>query len=732
MLSAAIVTWRLELWDVGLSIPFRYGGDAITGLVYTKAMLDNGWYTHNSYIGMPTGWVLYDYPGLHTIDFIIMKILSVFLGNYALLVNSYYLLTFPLVAISAVFALRQIRLSYSSAVVAAVLYSLIPYHFMRGEGHLFLSAYYIIPMAVMLAMQVGNDSEVWRSLGALRSLFNVNRFRLLCSVLACALIALADIYFIFFSIYTLMVSGLSATLSKRRKAPFVSACGLIVVILLVSTANHLPVFAHSRAHGSNPSAVQRGPREALRLGLEINGLVIPMGCQGIPTIDQVLSDHRVAHRGRRLNPGNYLGLVGVIGLLILFVEILKMGSLRRSDSRLRQLSIMNIWLLLLATVGNLGYLFALLVTPKIRAYDRITVVIAFLAIAAFFIVLDSLGKRLSRGKAGRAAFFLILGAFLVTGIFDQTAEGYMRGVSNVLEYETTKQQYKADAAFIRGIESRVPKNSMVFQLPHHPWPETKRHKMGSYDHLMAYLHSKSLRWSFGAMRDRPGDLWLRKTSTKKVNKMVESLCLMGFAGVYIDRYGYADSGEKIVARLRGLLHQEPLESEGGRLVFFQISEYSNVIRNQYGLDEWERKRAKEHLQLSWRRGFYGMEKMATNSWRWCQPCGELWIHNLSDRTIECTLVMSLGSPQSHSSQLVIDSKLFRDSVELSREPQLLENDMVVPPGDHVITFKSDAPNAARKGAKRFCAFQVIEPGLSGVHWCTREKNRTEAQRINGA
>ena len=36
----------------------------------------------------------------------------------------------------------------------AVLYALTPYHFMRGEVHLFLAAYYVVPIGAYLALSV--------------------------------------------------------------------------------------------------------------------------------------------------------------------------------------------------------------------------------------------------------------------------------------------------------------------------------------------------------------------------------------------------------------------------------------------------------------------------------------------------------------------------------------------------------------------------------------------------
>ena len=75
-------------------------------------------------------------------------------GYKIVILNLFYLLTFPLVTLSAMFVLRQFGISQLSAIFAGVLYSVMPYHFVRGQHHLFLSAYFLVPLAVMVALWI--------------------------------------------------------------------------------------------------------------------------------------------------------------------------------------------------------------------------------------------------------------------------------------------------------------------------------------------------------------------------------------------------------------------------------------------------------------------------------------------------------------------------------------------------------------------------------------------------
>jgi phosphoglycerol transferase len=95
--------------------------------------------------------------------------------------------------------------------------------------------------------------------------------------------------------------------------------------------------------------------------------------------------------------------------------------------------------------------------------------------------------------------------------------------------------------------------------------------MSDYDHFRGYVHSRTLRWSYGAMRGRAGDLWQREAATQPPEQLVETLVCAGFAGIYLDRNGYADQGEAVEAELSRILGAAPLVSRNGRLAFFDLS-----------------------------------------------------------------------------------------------------------------------------------------------------------------
>src|SRR5207244_1350618 len=106
--------------------------------------------------------------------------------------------------------------------------------------------------------------------------------------------------------------------------------------------------------------------------------------------------------------------------------------------------------------------------------------------------------------AARAAYITGLGLLVTAGIFDETPAHLLP------DYHAWKDFYQADAAFVRSVEDSLPSGAMVFQLPYVPYPEPSREALPryqpilrhSYDHFRGYLHSQTLRWSYGGMKGR--------------------------------------------------------------------------------------------------------------------------------------------------------------------------------------------------------------------------------------
>src|SRR5271163_616062 len=156
-LSVLFAVWVLRLWRGDLGVPLRYTpvDDTKFYLMLVKGIVDHGSYASNPSLGAPFGQQLIDYPqGADNLNLLLIRLLALVSSSPALIINLFFLGTFALSAFTAHLVLRTLRISALSSGVAAVLYSLLAYHFFRGESHLFLSAYYAVPLTAYLFLRV--------------------------------------------------------------------------------------------------------------------------------------------------------------------------------------------------------------------------------------------------------------------------------------------------------------------------------------------------------------------------------------------------------------------------------------------------------------------------------------------------------------------------------------------------------------------------------------------------
>jgi phosphoglycerol transferase len=570
-----------------IAVPLRYEDDALMTHVWIKTMCETGWFLTNPRLGAPTGMELYDFPTFDNLHFLWIKLLSLVCSDWKVVVNLYFLLTYPLTTLTAVFAMRRCGASSASAIVAGLLYAFLPYHAMRSQSHLMLASYYVVPLSVLVILRVYfGPSSTSSQTGPRdrRSLWGCTGVSLLQ--------AGAGIYYAFFACFFLLLAGVAASLRQRRLQPMQAAVLWIGVTVVGLSMNLAPNLRYWGLHGRNPEVAQRYPMQAEMFNLRLTQLVMPTPGHVVPALDQVRRKYDSRIGAFFESQTIALGLVGSVGLVLLLGRLAWLGSGKTGPHLLDALGLMNVAALLLATSGGLGVVFNMLITPQFRCYARIVVFIAFFALVAVAWGLDQIAARWARGAAARVAYMVALGALLALGIADQTPRLGASDGSEFAAVEGAGQDgFRQDAEFAARIESSLAPHDMIFQLPYVSFPEAPQlERMGALEHLRLYLHSQSLRFSFGAMCGRPGDLWQRELAPLPLERQLEMIALAGFAGIQIDRRGYADDACALEADLRRLLACDPMTDLAGQRSFFTLAEYTRAYRDGCGEDEWQRRR----------------------------------------------------------------------------------------------------------------------------------------------
>jgi len=618
------LVWVLELWKADLRVPFCYDGDANLNAIWIKGIIDNGWYLQNNYLGTPFGQVLYDYPFLNNLDFIVLKLISIFTADYALVMNLFFLMTFPLTMLSTMYVFRHFKVSYPLSILGGLLFAFTPYHFFRGEAHLWLASYFMLPLMVMVIFWVYRGEPIFFKYNALTDKMELDLInsKSLASLTIAFLISFTYMYYPFFSCFFLLIAGISSYTSQRSKHCLIRSFILIAVIVLGIIISLSPSIIYQDIHGKNPEAAIRSPLETEYFGLKIVQLLMPIPGHRIPFLAEITNKYISFAPLVNENQSSSLGLIGSLGFLLLIIWVLfrntNIVAVIPAEIRtyLDGLGLFNISAVLLATIGGFGGVFALLVTPQFRCYNRISIFIAFFSIFAMVLILESLSKKFANTQKRKIIFYALICLILPLGILDQTSPSF------IPSYDKIKADYYDDEQFIREIETVMPKDAMIFQLPYVPFPEHPPvYRMTDYEHIKGYLHSHHLRWSYGAMKGRDADQWQEAVVNKPVDEMIFLLSTAGFNGIYIDSYGYEDGGSHLISTVSNILGTSPIISNNSRLYFFDMTEYNQQMQTS--------KMTQQDIHLAMN-GWHGLENWAEIPTQWMTDKATLLIYSSTD------------------------------------------------------------------------------------------------------
>ena len=542
-LALLIACLVLEVWNADLRVPFDYSGDATFTAAVVKHVVDDGGLWENDELGAPRGQELYDFPVFagDNVQLALVRAIGVVVRDPIVAFNLFYLLTFPLAALTAFLVLRRLGVGLPGSLVASVLFSLLPYHFLRGEDHLFLAAYWAVPLGCFLVLSVLEDAPLVSPFGTRRTL---------AILAACVVIGAAAVYYAAFTLVLLAAAAVLAAAARRSLRPVATAGvlgGAIVASLAVSFA---PAIVDRAREGSNP-AIERFAFETEVFSLRPLQLVLPVRDHRL----EPLADIKERYEDQiGVTEASYatLGIVGSVGLALLFGALL-LSAVRtgapRGSPLLRYAAVSAVVALLFAMTGGLAPAVSFLISPQLHAWNRLSVFIAFFALLAVALLLDKL-----RGRTAWA----VAAALLVVGTLDQTT-GAMTP-----RYDEVAAEWRSDETWVDQVDDALPEEAAVLQLPYVPFPSSPPvGRMVDYDEVRPYLHSDDLRWSYGAMKGRPEDVGDDIASPTAAAQF-------GFDAVAVDRFGYADNGAAVEAQLRALSRREPIVSPNGRLALYRL------------------------------------------------------------------------------------------------------------------------------------------------------------------
>lgn len=615
----------LRLWSADLFVPFNYWGDTIFELALAKSIADGGWIWFIERLGAPFGLEIVAFPQNLTFSSFIMKVIALFTSEPGLILNVFWIAAIALTSVLCHAALRSLGVSRHTSLAISVLYALMPHALYRNVAHISLT-YIFVPVVAAFSVEVLAYSRYPRDLA--HSAPHVPRSLL---VAACIAIGFDYIYNAFFACFFLAAAGAVGAAHGRTWLPLKRVLPIVALVSLCAAINLLPSLLSWQQHGPPPGMNYKTPYDAELYGLKIRQVVSPLSSKTLQSAYFPLdlgSENRFSK----------LGAVGAIGFLIALGLGLA-GSRRRGGGLGWSAGVLTLIGTLLATVGGFGAVFNILISPDIRAYNRIIVFLGFFSFFVFALLLDivraNLHERLTRqGKPAWTApiFAAILLCITLIGLADQGKAA----APLVDQYEAYKSSATEEREFVQRIERDFPLVESVYQLPETPFPpDSGRERLLPYDHGRPYLWSNRLSWSWPSFSSQR-QAWVEAIGTPGDDKFITNLAISGFSGLWLDRFGYSQADlASLENKLLTQLGKPVAVSSSGRYMLFSLVD--KRAEWQTTGTEAERRKARsdllESIGFQSGLGFYAEEVAPTGQTRhrWSQESSVAFVSNPSDR-----------------------------------------------------------------------------------------------------
>ncbi len=711
ILTAVALLMITDFHKVDLSIPITYHDDAKEVFSYIKGFLRND---TSANLYAPFG---YDTPEkspplslvtplFYPLCLALIKIISMGTDDIVKVVNYYYLFSFFLNTLFFIFALKHFKISTSICVVFGLLYAFLPYHFLQGINHFWVMSYYNVPLMVLILLWLWSEKPIFfkrKNQGYGLDLFH---YRSLVSLIVLSFFLYTTPYYSFFFAFLALVSGTGAALLRKNLYHFISAILVILLVFYSLTKNNIPEKLYAVTHQTEFQQIQEKnalvkPGQMISnygqdepYGLKIVQLLLPVKghrCTELNRLTEIYENASPHIINENASAG--LGIIGSMGFLFLiFILLFNHGYL----SFFRNVSVLNISALLLATVGGFSSLISTLLMrflpesfPLIqaRAYNRISVFIACFSFFTLAFLLDQFKRKidlttcrltLPKRIGIQALFILLLTVLLLSGLYDQTTENF-KFTSN---YESRRIKYESDKNFFHQIETVSGSHSAIFQLPFTIHHMGKKLGIPDSDGYTGYIHSNTLKWTYGADKLSHQAAWYELVAQKAPAELLRILFIEKFSGILIDRLGYPDRGQQIEAQLMQLLTTPPLISQNQRYSYYNI-------RN-HPLKETTTE-LKNTVLSWWKEGFYDQEDFPGHTFHWCNSQGTLLLQNYSDITRSIHLSMEIGW-LSKPGTVTIKGDSFTDNIKANEGWQQYGRMVTLKPGEQItLTFLSDSP-----------------------------------------
>lgn len=500
----------------------------------------------NGRLGFPATQNLFFAPLFDPWSAIFVAVVGPFTPDGIWLFNVYNVAGFTAVGATAYVFFRALRLRRATSLVLGTLTAVLPYHFVQmSAGHPFLASYWAVPLIGLLLLVIGGEGTDplarWTA-----PITDPRRRRLVRAaivvVVAAAVAWTQSYYFVFGAILLGSAWALAViTALLRRAAPRTLAWPTLALgSLLGLIALQLGVLSNNQGDRYEKYFQGRLPQESESYGGKLQSLLLPSPTSGFDALAELAKGYARTSGILQTseNPSTAVVVSAAI-LLVLLILLLTVGQSGRlgtrtqfaqliADARVGLLCQAFVVALLFFVVAGFGAILAYVVSPEIRAWSRMSIVLSVLALGVAGVAIEWAAPR-------RRILFPVLAALTMVGLMDQ-----LGGTAAAIPLRPTDDA--SIRAFTRHTEQRLAEGCGIVQLPLKDFPETRAiGNMGDYDEALPYLfssHESGLRYSYGAVQGtHSADAWNDATTPGAFEREYEA---SGACAILVDTFAYVD------------------------------------------------------------------------------------------------------------------------------------------------------------------------------------------------
>ena len=521
--------WTAEAWRTPVEYYADRGAvDVLSLFAGIKAAAD-GYYVPfasktNPWLGAPFVANWNDYPNNEQIQVFLTGMLADTIGVFAA-ANVAMLVLYVFAAVSFYFVCRQFRCAWPWAFAGGLVFAFAPYAFGHGQHHLTLSAYWHIPLCLLVCRWAATGGGLqWKSW----------RFRL-----AVGVAIVSGMQNIYYAAMFVQLLGLGCVLQflRGRGRAVVAAITVGTVTVATFLLMNVNTFIYHLKYGPNQVAVSRHYQEIEWTAMKLVDFFMPWQHRIQAFQDFSRQYYGDAYVRGESPPANYFGIVGIVALAWFILRVFRRIMAGRTKP-LPLEALFFAWIFVFATVGGINGMIGTTGFVLFRCTARYSI---FLLCIVLLFLMRRLSKLTVKSPPLAMGLALLMAAL---ALWDQTPQ-----LKTDADIQATAALVDSDRAFTAEMEKRLPENAMIFQVPVMDYPENGDIALPSYEHFRPYIFSQKLWYSFGNDKGRPQGDWQRQLAGLSLEELIATLEHDKFSAIYVNRRGMRDLGQSMLRDL---------------------------------------------------------------------------------------------------------------------------------------------------------------------------------------